>query len=126
MEIADAVVLMNAGHIEQSGTPHDLYDAPVSPFALQFLGPANEIAAEDGVRYVRPHELRLHDAPVPRARVARVTRVLRLGSRVRYDVALEGGVTIEVDEPAHGPLRALGEQVHVAPVRERRFAEAAP
>ena len=70
MEIADALVLMHDGRVEQSGTPLDLYDRPVSPFALHFLGPANIIASDGNLRYVRPHELR-----------RRLARVRRFGSR---------------------------------------------
>ena len=42
LEVADRVVVINKGKIEQIGTPQDVYDHPVSPFVYQFLGNVNE------------------------------------------------------------------------------------
>jgi len=62
MEVADRVVVMNRGRIEQQGAPDQVYDHPATPFVLQFLGDVNlfhgrlDQAAQD-VSYVRPHEL---------------------------------------------------------------------
>ncbi len=80
MEVADRVVVMNQGRIEQVGTPDEVYDHPASPFVLQFLGdvnlfhgrlghaPGGSTPASD-VSYVRPHELEIlaADAPDPNA-----------------------------------------------------------
>jgi sulfate transport system ATP-binding protein len=59
LEIADEVVIMNKAHVEQVGTPQQVYDKPASPFVYQFLGNATE-----GQIYVRPHDIELtpHDA----------------------------------------------------------------
>jgi sulfate transport system ATP-binding protein len=81
LEIADEVVVMNKAHVEQVGTPQEVYDRPASPFVYQFLGNVNvlrspalagavpagrdEIRANpDGQVYVRPHdiEVRGHDS----------------------------------------------------------------
>jgi sulfate transport system ATP-binding protein len=78
MEVADRIVVMNQGRIEQDGPPDEVYDHPASPFVLQFLGDVNLFhgrvdragAAGDEVSYVRPHELQILDI--------RVTRMLRL------------------------------------------------
>ena len=80
MEVADRVVVMNHGRIEQDGTPDDVYDHPATPFVLQFLGDVNlfhgrfgQVPAAAGafdnlpggsaqageVSYVRPHELEI-------------------------------------------------------------------
>src|SRR5471032_2733637 len=58
MEVADRVVVMNAGKIEQQGAPDQVYDHPATPFVLQFLGDVN-LFKRDGadVDYVRPHEI---------------------------------------------------------------------
>src|SRR3954464_4607901 len=59
MEVADRIVVMNHGRIEQDGPPDEVYDHPATPFVLQFLGDVNrwpgEHAAPAG--YVRPHEI---------------------------------------------------------------------
>ena len=41
MEVADRIVVMNQGRIEQDGAPDEVYDHPATPFVLQFLGDVN-------------------------------------------------------------------------------------
>ena len=53
MEVADTIAVMNAGRIEQVGSPREVYDKPASEFVMWFLGPAVRI---DG-RLVRPHDV---------------------------------------------------------------------
>ncbi len=53
MEIADRVVVMSTGRIEQVGTPREVYDHPATPFVMEFLGDVNRVAST----YVRPHDL---------------------------------------------------------------------
>jgi len=84
LEIADEVVIMNQGRVEQVGTPQQVYDKPASPFVYQFLGNVNVLRAPalagargrdgaspgqlaDGRIYVRPHDIELtpHDAGGP-------------------------------------------------------------
>ncbi len=81
LEIADEVVIMNKAHVEQVGTPQQVYDKPASPFVYQFLGNVNvlrvpalagaakraghpDAANPDGQIYVRPHDIEVtpHDA----------------------------------------------------------------
>jgi sulfate transport system ATP-binding protein len=124
MEIADTIVLMREGRIEQAGTPLELYDAPVSPFALHFLGPANAIASGGDVSYVRPHELRVDSHAFEGSQPARVTRVVELGSRRRVDLVLPGGDAVSADVRA--PYNGLtgvrdGDIVHFALVHRRSF-----
>jgi sulfate transport system ATP-binding protein len=83
LEVADQIVLMNQGHVEQAGAPQQVYDHPASPFVYGFLGNVNlfhgrlhqgvldtggatfdapeHAAAQDaqGVGYVRPHDLEI-------------------------------------------------------------------
>ncbi len=127
MEIADALVLMQAGRVEQTGTPLELYERPVSPFALHFLGPANIIASGGSLRYVRPHELRVDSHAFDGSQSAQVARIVDLGSRRRVDLVLPGGdpVSAEVRAPYNG-LSAVrdGDTVHVAFVHQRSFTPA--
>ena len=129
MEIADALVLMNEGHVEQTGTPLELYEQPVSPFALHFLGPANIIAADGDLRYVRPHELQVNSHAFEGSAPAQVARVIDLGSRRRIDFVLPGGdsVSAEVRAPYNG-LSAVrdGDTVHFALIHQRSFQAAPP
>jgi sulfate transport system ATP-binding protein len=129
MEIADALVLMNAGRVEQAGSPLELYDRPVSPFALHFLGPANVIASNGGPQYVRPHELQVDSHAFGGSRPALVSRVVDLGSRRRLDLVLPGGdpVSAEIRAPYNG-LSAVsdGDTVHFALVHQRSFSATLP
>jgi putative spermidine/putrescine transport system ATP-binding protein len=60
MALADLIVVMNGGHIEQAGTPRDVFNAPRTAFVAQFMGGHNVIAADGGKIAVRADRLRLH------------------------------------------------------------------
>ena len=55
LEVADSLVIINEGRIEQIGTPDDLYDRPASDFVLSFLGPVTTL----GDKLVRPHDIEI-------------------------------------------------------------------
>src|ERR1700730_4797493 len=55
MEVADRVVVMNRGHVEQVAGPRDLYERPANEFVMTFVGQANRL----GDAFVRPHDLEL-------------------------------------------------------------------
>jgi sulfate transport system ATP-binding protein len=86
MEVADSIVVMADGKVEQVGTPDDLYDAPANDFVMSFLGPVTTL---DG-RLVRPHDLELSVEQRPGTVPAAVTRVTRLGFEVRVDLEVDG------------------------------------
>ncbi len=75
MEIADEIVVMNRGRIEQHGTPAELYDRPATPFVRDFLGEVNAIAFPDGVRHARPEDISL-DPAAPGAAKAPKARII--------------------------------------------------
>jgi len=86
MEVADSIVVMAAGRVEQVGTPDQLYDQPSNPFVMGFLGPVTRL---DG-HMIRPHDVELLDRPGPRTSPATVERVTRLGFEVRVDLRIDG------------------------------------
>src|SRR4051812_14422876 len=86
MELADRIVVLNAGRVEQEGAPRDLYDAPANEFVMGFLGP---VARLDG-GLVRPHDLVLRPDPDGGSVEAQVTRVVHLGLEVRVELELAG------------------------------------
>jgi sulfate transport system ATP-binding protein len=86
MEVADRIVVIAEGKVEQAGTPDQLYEHPVNKFVMSFLGPVTNL---DG-NLVRPHQLELLTEPEPDAVSATVRRVVRLGFEVRVDVTLDG------------------------------------
>jgi sulfate/thiosulfate transport system ATP-binding protein len=149
-EVADRVVVMHNGRIEQQGTPQEVFDRPANPFVMDFLGNVNvfhgriqdgkmlagqmEMACPEyhngesraALAYIRPHELDIDRAPAdaPSLR-ARVLQVNPKGSvaKVRLeseDSALELFVEINLDRYAELRLQP-GDFVHVAPRRFRVF-----
>jgi sulfate/thiosulfate transport system ATP-binding protein len=106
MEVADRIVVLNHGRIEQDGPPRELYERPANPFVMSFLGPVSRL----GDTLVRPHDLRLHPEPHDGALEAQVARVIHLGFEVRVELELDGGEPLSVqltrDEAAELELRA--------------------
>jgi sulfate transport system ATP-binding protein len=119
-EVADRVVIMNHGKVEQVGAPAEVFEHPANDFVMRFLGHVNVLAAElaggrarvgdvtvevagapddrrAGHIYVRPHEVEIGREPGRDAIRARVLRV----------VPLSAGLKVELDAPALGSsLRA--------------------
>jgi sulfate transport system ATP-binding protein len=87
MEVADTIAVMNAGKIEQVGSPRDVYDSPASDFVMSFLGPVSTIEG----RLVRPHDVAVSLTPADDAIEAMVTRVIHLGFEVRIELELPEG-----------------------------------
>jgi sulfate transport system ATP-binding protein len=86
MEVADAIVVMANGKVEQIGSPDQLYESPANDFVMSFLGPVTTLHG----RLVRPHDLELSIEPRPETVPAKVTRVTRLGFEVRVDLEIDG------------------------------------
>ena len=87
MEIADQIVLMNHGRVEQVGGPRDLYEEPANEFVMSFVGPVNRL----GDSFVRPHDLELRAEPNGKTTPGTVERVIHLGFEVRVELVLEDG-----------------------------------
>ncbi len=93
MEVADEIVVINEGRVEQIGTPDQLYDEPANDFVMGFLG---EVTTLGSVR-LRPHDVEVSVTPGPAGAVSgRVTRMLRVGFEVRLAVATEDGGDVHV------------------------------
>jgi sulfate transport system ATP-binding protein len=92
MDVADQIVVMNEGRVEQVGSPRDLYERPANEFVMTFVGPTTRI---DGT-YARPHDLELVEAGEPGAVRADVLRVVHLGFEVRVELETEGGEDLTV------------------------------
>jgi sulfate transport system ATP-binding protein len=125
MEIADQLVLLSEGRVEQTGSPLQLYHDPASPFVMNFLGPANALAIDGAIRYVRPHNVRVSTQRFANSQPARVTRITELGSRTRLELTVSGDVTInaEVSAPFDGIAgMGLGDTVYFSPVDEQSFS----
>ena len=95
MELADQIVVVSHGRVEQAGTPTELYDSPANDFVMNFIGPVTRL---DG-RLVRPHDLQILIDPAPSTEQAVVDRIVRLGFEVRVDLTLGNGELVAVQLP---------------------------
>src|SRR5215211_1802752 len=124
MSVADRIVVMNEGRIEQVGHPRELYDQPANQFVMSFLGPVSRL----GSRFVRPHDIAVDTAPVDGGVQALVTRVVHLGFEVRAELRIDGEESVSVQLTRDDALRldlAPGEIVWVRPPRDERVLDVA-
>lgn len=120
LEVADRVVVINKGKIEQIGTPQEVYDKPVSPFVYQFLGNVNQFDSHihegaaniagvnlkldshhdtqnsPALAFVRPHDIEIYNTP----------KEDRVGFEaiVRYVNAVGPLVKVELERADHTEL----------------------
>ena len=143
LEVADRVVVLDHGKIEQVGSPDEVYSSPATPFVYQFLGNVNvfhsrvhgawaDIAREsgapaaDGVAFVRPHDIDIEHAPVAGGLEATVQDVHAIGPLVRVELA-HATELIEVEltrERANELALAKGQLVWLKPRQVKVFAVA--
>jgi sulfate transport system ATP-binding protein len=149
-EVADQVVVLNRGRVEQVGPPQELYERPSTPFVAEFVGSVNVLrgltssgmpVVESGDHlpgevddrdkpvsvYVRPHDLDLtHERNGRTSWPGRVLRVTPLGAFVRLDVELSDGnyVRVEVMRQRYAALEPrIGETIFLAPSDVKVFVD---
>ncbi|MBQ0942806.1 sulfate ABC transporter ATP-binding protein [Ideonella sp. 4Y16] len=134
MEVADRIVVMNEGRIEQVGSPDEVYDHPATPFVLKFLGDVNLFhgRAQDDVSYVRPHELDIVPAADDGTWSVTFSQALTVGPNTRVEFLRDDGAYVDVELPRERwhALRQQhglqdGSRVHLKPRRVTRFGDPA-
>ena len=124
MEVADRIVVMNHGRVEQVGGPRDLYEHPANAFVMGFVGPVTRL----GELFIRPHDLQVRREPNGTTAEAMVERLVHLGFEVRADLVLGDGQRLQAQlsrEDADELELAPGQIVFVRPGRTRQFTDAA-
>jgi sulfate transport system ATP-binding protein len=147
-EVADRVVVMNRGKIEQVGAPAEVFDRPANDFVMRFLGHVNVLEAEltngrarigdvtiavdahdgdaRGRVYVRPHEIEIARAAADGTFVARVIRVTPLSSGLKVELsvpALSSHMRADIDWERGTALGLSdGDEVFLSLRRARVFA----
>jgi sulfate transport system ATP-binding protein len=122
MDLADQIVVMNHGRVEQTGGPLELYEEPANEFVMSFVGPVNRL----GETFVRPHDVEIALEENGETEAATVERVVHLGFEVRVELGLSGDrdlwaqVTREECERLNLEPGAL---VFVRPRRSKVFSE---
>ena len=150
LEVADQIVVMNEGKVEQMGTPGDVYHHPANPFVLNFLGNVNlfHCRIEDGKAYLgdtpielpkstagdakaakvyfRPHELQITRKPKGKSALKAIIRYVNpAGAVVKLDLVGASGESIQVEMGQEEYLEAefqKGEEVYVSP-KKPAFSE---
>jgi len=148
LELADRVVIMNKGRVEQVGTPEEVYERPASPYVFHFLGNVNVLPAElapGRLRigaaslpaedlpagqagpvdvYVRPHDVRVVAPDTPGLEVT-VQSVQRTGATVHLRTTLDGGeLPFDIELPHLDPAtvgRRPGDRLRVGLAAWRLF-----
>ncbi|MGE0213223.1 MAG: sulfate/molybdate ABC transporter ATP-binding protein [Parvibaculaceae bacterium] len=147
LEVADRVVVMSNGRIEQVGTPREVYERPANPFVFEFLGAVNKLSCEvragrpdhssvdlsalpaaqgagEGTAYVRPHDL---DITADASGAGTVRYVAVVGASARLDVELSGAADlVEVEVPTAQLSRlglSVGDRVGLSASRGRVFSK---
>jgi sulfate transport system ATP-binding protein len=87
MEVADRIVVVNHGRVEQAGGPRDLYEHPSNAFVMGFVGPVTRL----GDSFIRPHDVELRLEPNGTTSEAMIERLVHLGFEVRVDLVLQDG-----------------------------------
>jgi sulfate transport system ATP-binding protein len=121
MEVADRVVVMNAGHIEQTAAPRELYDNPANEFVMTFVGPVNRL----GDAFIRPHDVEVLLVPNGATQEAMVERLVHLGFEVRVELLRDDGTQLSAQitrEQAEALELDPGQIVYVRPMRQKTFS----
>jgi sulfate transport system ATP-binding protein len=122
MDVAEQIVVMRDGHVEQAGSPVELYEHPATEFVMGFVGEVNR----RGALFIRPHDVELSHLREAGAEEAMIERIVHLGFEVRVALLLPDGDRLWAQlsrtqaqelELAHGQI------VYARPSRARVFDE---
>jgi sulfate transport system ATP-binding protein len=120
MDVADRVVVMNSGRIEQIAPPRELYDQPANEFVMSFVGPVNRL----GDVFIRPHDVELLLEPNGSTQEAMVQRLVHLGFEVRVELVRDDGEVLSAQltrEQVEALELQRGQIVYVRPTRQTVF-----
>ncbi len=124
LEVADKIVVMNKGHIEQIGTPEEVYHKPANVFVLNFLGNVNIFheRQNDGKKtnvYIRPHQFIVtRKATSEKSIKAKINFINPAGSSVKIDLTGVNGniIQVEISQEDFAAIKPVkNEQVYVTP-----------
>ncbi|HYH58370.1 MAG TPA: sulfate ABC transporter ATP-binding protein [Thermoleophilaceae bacterium] len=121
MEVAEQIVVLNKGGIEQEGAPRELYESPANEFVMGFVGPVNRVNGH----YIRPHDIDITIDPADDGIEAMIDRVVHLGFEVRVELTLHDGerAAVQLTQAQLEELELLdGQIVWLKPNRMHSFS----
>jgi sulfate transport system ATP-binding protein len=125
LELADRVVVMDHGGIEQVGTPEEVYMQPATPFVARFVGESNSLPnGTGGNLHVRPHDLEIVATGGDAVLVDNVFRkggVWRVEGTLGEGANAGGGRVVEIDLDASQTPPRHGETIRIQPRRSTTF-----
>lgn len=120
LEVADQIIVMNKGNVEQIGSPREVYEKPATPFVFDFLGQANRFEGEHAggiirigndrielptaveapqgkvIAFARPDELHIHSQPQANTIEATFVREIWIAGKVVAELQDRNGRLIEI------------------------------
>jgi len=137
MEVADEIVVMNKGNIEQIGTPAQIYDHPATAFVMSFIGPVNVLPSNSRMFqgngfnssaspevFLRPQDVVIEKEPNGTTVPARISRLIHLGWEIQAELTLDDGqvVTAHLTRERFDELHLEPQQrVYVKPKDAKSF-----
>jgi len=138
MAVADEIVVMNHGRLEQIGTPDEVYENPASPFVMSFVGEVNVlrntrslisksyISSSSSPVYIRPHDIDIDTSASPETIRARVLRIIPIGWEMQLELKIEEDFVIaaQINREQLNQLNLqVGQQVYIKPRNVKSFPE---
>jgi sulfate transport system ATP-binding protein len=120
MDVADQLVVMNEGRVEQTGSADELYEHPANEFVMSFVGEVNRL----GDDFVRPHDMEVVLDPDDRTQEGLVQRIVTLGFEVRVEMVLSDGTEVWA-QLTRAELQRLelreGQIAYLRPIQAKSF-----
>jgi sulfate/thiosulfate transport system ATP-binding protein len=139
MEVADELVVMNQGRVEQIGSPSEIYDNPATPFVMSFIGPVNVLPGNIGILphkgmksadekvFLRPHDICIQQDADDYTTSADVERITHLGWEIRVELVLQSGTVLNAHlsrEQFYQLRLEKGDRIYIKPKQAKVFAQA--
>ncbi|HLO50542.1 MAG TPA: sulfate ABC transporter ATP-binding protein [Kamptonema sp.] len=136
MEVADEIVVMNKGRVEQVGSPAQIYDSPATAFVMSFIGPVNVLSSTAGIFarqsleapspqiYLRPHDVVIQTEPEASFAPAKINRIVYLGWEIQIELIVDDKdvLTAYLDRDRFKQLNIqVDQRVYVKPRQAKAF-----
>jgi sulfate/thiosulfate transport system ATP-binding protein len=136
MEVADEIVVMNRGRVEQIGSPAEIYDHPASAFVMSFIGPVNVLPSSSKIfqatgfdsgqpeMFLRPHDIVVELTPSDHTVPAHVKRIIHRGWEIQAELMLDDGqqMTAHITRDRFDQLNLITDQrVYIKPKEAKSF-----